>query len=454
MSTQQDPDGQHEQPFEKHAEIAKTDSDRQTAVGVAMVPNSVDRSGDFERADVIQRASEGYMERLAKGEAKSGVMHADFDDAALTHVENRVLDKAEDIGGERYPAGTWAVSKRVDDDALWKLVENGTLSGFSIGGWVHNADTHAADALPDGVEASADDDTVREITEMSIEEVSLVDTPAVPEAQILTAKSDGLLKANPALTESTEAATDYLVNERGHDEESARDLAEYLNRTGKSAASGNSADPSGWVARAKSFFTPRGGGSGGQNTTPDSSTDEMSDTDSETEKAGRVLSGDNVERSMAIHDIAIDVLNDAGEANNRLRFTDDISTDFDVNEFQSKAASDSPAGESGRDADTDKTTDTESMDDDELERLAELVAEKTSGGADDSDEQADEKSDEADDDSADKVDELAETVEQLADQQGEILDRIENAEGSSQQKANADGDEEGDPLDKLAGGLA
>jgi hypothetical protein len=437
MSTQQDPDGQHEQPFEKHAEIAKTDNDRQIAVGVAMVPNSVDRSGDFERADVIQRASEGYMERLAKGEAKSGVMHADFDDAALTHVENRVLDKAEDIGGERYPAGTWAVSKRVDDDALWKLVENGTLSGFSIGGWVHDAKTHAADALPNDVEASADGDTAREITEMSVEEVSLVDTPAVAEAQILTAKGDGLLKANPALTESAEAATEYLVDERGHDEESARDLAEYLNRTGKSAPSGNSADSGGWVARAKSFFTPRGRGSGGQNTTPDPSDHEMT----ETEKAGRTLSSSNTDRVKALHDIAIDVLNDAGEAQNRLRFTDDISTSFDVNEFQSKATSDSPAGESGRDADTDTEN---TMSDTDIEEMLKSIKETQEEQAErmealESDDDGEEKAEDDDDPVAD----LAETVESLANQQGQILDRIENAEGTSQQNPNADPNADG-----------
>lgn len=460
MSTQQKQS--QAQPFEKRAAIATTDAERQIAVGVAMVPDSVDTDGDFERPATIQRLSEGYMERLAANDADSGIMHAVFPGTnTISHVENRVLDDPEIIGDTEYPAGTWVVGKRVKDDAIWKLVQNGTLSGFSIGGYIHEKTEHIGSDIPDDV--SVPDDMreasegigfpIVEITDADIHEISLVDTPAVPEAQIQTAKSgggEGFLKAPAELTDGADVAAEFLSEERDHDETAARELAEVLNRDWKSAtaASGGTADSHGWVARAKSFFSSRSGGSGGENTTPSTSkSHEM--TDDETEKAGRVLSGENVGRAMALHDIAIDMLDGTDVRQNRLRFTDDVSTDFDVAEFESKAtdeSSGSPTGESGRDADANTYVweVLESMNDNnEMDEFAELVAEKLrDDGDNDDDEQSGEKNaDDAgegdDGDQTATVDDLAETVEQLAENQATILERIENAEGASQQKASA-----------------
>ena len=223
--------------FQKQIGIERADSATNTVVGVVMEPFVVDSMGDFERPETIEALSQDFMERLAAGDAKNGVMHATFNDDDITHVENRVLESAETIGDTTYPRGTWQVGLKIDDDRLWELVEAGGLTGFSIGGEIHKSRVYDPAALPADVRLNDPHGTVREIQDGWIEEISLVDTPAVSSAQIQVAKrganvakaaNPALLKANDALTESVDAAIDVL-QQRGHSAEIARQLAEYLN---------------------------------------------------------------------------------------------------------------------------------------------------------------------------------------------------------------------------------
>lgn len=397
--------------FEKHVEIAKADDQRQVAVGVVMVPNSVDSQGDYERPETIESLSEGFMEQLAAGESQSGVMHATFpSNNVLSHVENRVLTESEKIGDEEYPAGTWVVGKKVRDDSLWSLIENETLSGFSIGGQVHDARAHSVDELPDGVSidddlrAAADDGNVpiREITDATIHEVSLVDHPAVQRAQIQTAKGDGdLAKAADELTHSVESAMEYLVEERGHEPEPARELAEFLNREKL-----DDGDES-WLTRAKKFFT---GGSD----------QPVQDDAEDDEKAGRTLSGRNIESARAVHDVALDMLSRSDVGHGRQRFSDDSTVDFDVGSYGAKAQQSDELAEAA--SSTGSTDSVETMNEDELKSLiGEVVDEKMAEQDGESEEKADEE---------DEPSDLEEIKAQLADLQESIADDAEEEEKS------------------------
>lgn len=417
------------QHFEKQVQIEKTDNERQVAIGAVMVPSSVDSQGDFERADTINALSEDYMERLARGESKAGLMHVKFPGSkTLAPVENRVLSSPGKIGDEEYPAGTWQVGVKVRDDALWSLItESKTLTGFSIGGQVHDVKTHAVDDLPDGV--SIDDDLrtaakendvpIREITDATIHEISLVDHPAVERAQIQTAKGDGdLAKASDALTDSVESAMEHLVEERGHEPEPARELAEFLNR--EKSAGGDS-----WLTRAKEFFSG------------DSSTGE--------EKTGRTLSGRNIDSARAVHDAALDMLGRSDVDHGRIRFSDDPTTDFDVGGYgaqkaqQSDELAESSAGSNNS---------VETMDKDELRDLiGDVVDEKMA----DEEAQTEEKSDDESDDLEEIKAQLSELQESLSDDSEEeekadeddelaeikeMLGEIASAQGVSQQADN------------------
>lgn len=391
--------------IEKHVPIAKADSDRQMAVGVAMVPNSVDLAGDFERPETIERLAEDYMERLTNGESRNGVMHSVFPDIdTISHVENRILQSREEIGDATYPAGTWIVGKKIHDDQLWSMVESGILGGFSIGGRVTRERTH--DGPPADVRESETvkerrgNSTVTEIQDGVIEEISLVDSPAVPEAKVQVAKSD-VAKAAPELTESVESASEYLVSERGHDEEAAIELAEFLNR--HKTAHAEPANSQSWMARAKAFFT---GGTGGEST----------------EKVGATLSAKNRDSMMQIHDASLDVLHDAGYASRKNTFSDDPRVDFERVEQQPA----DPA-ESGRDAEPQSDT---TMSDDKADELTERIERIESMLEEDADDDA-ESIDKNEANDSDDLDYLTDVIERLAANQEQMLD----AQGMSKQSS-------------------
>lgn len=407
--------------FEKQVQIQKTDDERQVAVGIVMVPNEVDSQGDFERASTINTLSEDFMERLAKGTSQAGVMHVEFPGSeTLTPVENRVLSEPEKIGDEEYQPGTWVAGLKVKDDTVWGLIKNETLSGFSIGGHVHETDKYSVDELPDDVEiddglreaARESEASIREITKATIGEYSLVDFPAVQRAQIQTAKADDLSKAANELTESVDVATEYLVEERGHDPEPARELAAFLNRE-KTAGNDGS-----WLTRAKKFFTG----------------------DEETDKAGRTLSDSNVKSAMTVHDAALDMLGRSDVAHGRQRFTDDPSRSFDIGSYgQQKHRTSDELAESSTDGTESETADSTvtNMDEEELDKRFESLNERF-------DTIEEKLSDEADD--ADESDETAKTndgeeisIEQLAEQQEKFADGLEQVVDTLEQMASAQG---------------
>jgi hypothetical protein len=418
--------------FEKHVQIAKADADRRVVIGVAMEPNRVDTQGDYERPDTIESLSEGFMERLAGGDAKSGVMHATFPSGnVLSHIENRVLSAPEKIGDTEYPAGTWVIGKKVRDDTLWSLIENQTLTGFSIGGHIHDGEMRAVDDLPDGVtidddlQEAAGETGVREITDATIHEISLVDYPAVQRAQIQTAKGDDLAKAANELTESVDVATEYLVEERGHDPDPARELAAFLNRE-KTAGNDGS-----WLTRVKKVFSR-----------DDDGVRQSTRTD---EKAGRTLSGDNVQSAMAVHDASLDLLGRSDVEHGRWRFSDDPAVDFDIGGYgQQKSTSDERAesrvgsdsvdnmdtnelrdliGEvvdekMGQDEQTEETADEEPSD---LDEIKSMIA----------DLQTDEKEDEEKADESDDLGEIKEMLSQMASAQG-VSQQADNGQAGTE----------------------
>jgi hypothetical protein len=433
--------------FEKDAPIIKADSDRQVVVGAVMEPNAVDLAGDFERPETIRRLSEGYMERLATGESQSGVMHAMFPDDGISHVENRVLETTQKIGGEEYSPGTWVVGKKVNDDELWNLVESGSIGGFSIGGYIHDAERYASDDVPADVHTGDYDGAdLREVKSATIREISLVDTPAVPRATIQVAKSaddsdETMLKADPRLTAGTDEATEYLVEERNHDPDDAKQLAQYLNGETKAVPDESNGGPS-WFAKAKAFF----GGSDGDG-----------DDDEDTEKVGATLSQSNRDSLMEIHDSALSVLQDAGYGPTKSTFASDPRVDFDFD--GEKAQGDDELAESSGESES-----VEDMDTNELKSLIGEVIDEKMGDEGPTEEKAEEEpsdleeiksmvadlKESAEDEQTEKEAEDDDDLEEIK----AMLKQMANAQGVSQQKSRASDDEaDGGPMDKIAEAL-
>jgi hypothetical protein len=217
--------------FQKTVRIKTVDEDARTATGAVLVPDELDRQGDFLRPEAVARFHSDAVD--------TGVMHAAFPDGAAELTRNEVLDTAEDLGGAEYPPGTWVATRRYEDDDLWQLVADGVLRGFSIGGEIEDAVDH--ETPPDDVRVPEDvsDETaagpVTELLDGTVDEVSDVDIPAVPRA---TYKGDGLAKNVLEEAEDEAAFVAMMTEQRGHSESEARRLYQYLTDhadTGKAA---------------------------------------------------------------------------------------------------------------------------------------------------------------------------------------------------------------------------
>jgi len=315
--------------FRKDVAFAETkDSDEfeLEAAGIVMVPDKADLQNDFAREDTIQAFAEQFAAFEEAGQAGGGIMHAVWPDGWMELTRNEVLDEAEEIGGRTVEAGAWVQRWGIINAELAALVEDGILEGYSIGAiqvdWNGPFEQDEVDIdtseIPDG-------ELVWQLTDGIIREVSAVDIPAVPDAQILEAKAD----AQKRLADHV-GNQDAFIEEaidRGHTEAEAERLWDVLN---EAVVADGSAEPGKQSALAKAgqaFIAAL---------TPGSDDDGGSGAPDRTAKDGRTLSAANQESAMAAIDANLDMLEDAGIDHGMTRFTDRDDVDFDLSEHDAR----------------------------------------------------------------------------------------------------------------------
>lgn len=392
--------------FTKQVAIKELDHDERTATGAVLVPWEVDRQGDWLRPEGV--------EAMYNPDPEDGVLHARFPDDAAELVENTIADEPIELNGKEYPAGTWYATRQYHDEDLWSLVADGIFTGFSIGGEVSDEDVTVTSELPDEVsfpeEVSAGDfATVTEITNGYVEEVSDVDIPAVPRAVYTTAKS---LEKN--LVDDVSGREEFieLFQERGHSEEDAARVWEYVDGLSKAAGADRASamktlvDAAGSADRGASSPTERHDMT---NKSDRSGTDGLDDEDvgfvkrlrksvsgiggssedpvdllksidpaeldsagptiakaAALAKEGRTLNQTNRETLMAAHD-AIEATLSADLDHEWNRFTDDARYSFDLTQFAD------PATDSDKAADVDDATGLEKLSDQQGELAADAL---------------------------------------------------------------------------------
>lgn len=205
--------------FRKTVDIKAVDADARTATGVVLEPDTLDHQGDFLRADAVAN--------FHSPDPDTGVMHAAFPDDAATLTRNEVLADDDEIDGETFEAGQWVVTREYADDDLWQLVDDGVLTGFSIGGEIADAIDHDEVpedvVIPDAVDHEAGMGAT-ELVDGSVDEISDVDLPAVPAA---TYKAD----IGKSLFDEVDGEAEFveiMTEQRGHDEADARELWAYV----------------------------------------------------------------------------------------------------------------------------------------------------------------------------------------------------------------------------------
>ena len=118
---------------ERYVPIQKIDSDKRLVTGIVLEPGEVDAQNDTVSAEVIEKASIKFLARFNDA-TKLGVMHKIFGDVGLQLAHSWIALSAAKIGGKKVKKGTWLMTVKVVNDALWKKTKAGKFAGFSIGG--------------------------------------------------------------------------------------------------------------------------------------------------------------------------------------------------------------------------------------------------------------------------------------------------------------------------------
>jgi hypothetical protein len=260
-----DRDGQ----LTKRVDYAAKDNDAQTATGVVMAPNTVDHQGDWERPETIEAFAAQFNAFMDVEEADGGVMHAVWPSEWMTLERNEVLDEPAEIGGDTVDAGAWVQTWAYHDDELWSLVEDGILDGHSIGvvnaDWAYNGED--PEDLPDDVTVPDEVDVAEyfELVDGIVQEVSAVDIPAVPEAQILLTSKARAATAEKRLADHLGNRDGFIeeAQERGHSEQDAERLWSVLDRGINVEGAGDPGAKSKLTSAATAFLNTLTGGSGG-----------------------------------------------------------------------------------------------------------------------------------------------------------------------------------------------
>ncbi len=119
-------------PFTKTIPLIKgaKPEDERYVLGIVLEPEVVDGQGDIYSADEVERAAHRFMEEFQG----LGLMHKFRVNGDVKILESYVAPADFAVGDTAIKKGTWLLAVRILSDALWKDVQDGGLTGFSIGG--------------------------------------------------------------------------------------------------------------------------------------------------------------------------------------------------------------------------------------------------------------------------------------------------------------------------------
>lgn len=115
--------------------------EKRVVTGVALIPNQKIYRKD-ERGEYYIQVSAEAVERIAQkffadhNSTNTNLQHQ-FDVDGCVYFESYLTNKARNIYPTEFgelPDGTWIVSCKINNPAVWELVKEGKLRGFSVEG--------------------------------------------------------------------------------------------------------------------------------------------------------------------------------------------------------------------------------------------------------------------------------------------------------------------------------
>ena len=128
----------------EHLELAKVDDEKKILMGAALIPNKniYRRNGNdeyyiFFSEDTVRKASELF---LMNSNQNNATLEHEKKLKDLTVVESWIVEDVDMDKSKKYglnaPVGTWMVSMKVNNEAIWNdFVKTGKVKGFSIEGY-------------------------------------------------------------------------------------------------------------------------------------------------------------------------------------------------------------------------------------------------------------------------------------------------------------------------------
>ena len=126
---------------QSQVKLAEVDKEKKILMGPALIPDKpilrVHKGQEYYiyfSKDTVRKASEEYFKN---GNQSNATLEHEVGVEGLTVVESWIIEDSEVDKSKKYglslPEGTWMISMKVENDAIWEeYVKGGKVKGFSI----------------------------------------------------------------------------------------------------------------------------------------------------------------------------------------------------------------------------------------------------------------------------------------------------------------------------------
>lgn len=122
-----------EEDFKLDIPLNKVDTAKRLVTGIVLEPDVVDSQGDTVPAEVIEKSAHDFLAEYNKM-SQLGLMHVMFGELGISLVESYIAPVDFELNGVAVKKGTWVMTTKIHDDVLWGKIQNGEITGYSVGG--------------------------------------------------------------------------------------------------------------------------------------------------------------------------------------------------------------------------------------------------------------------------------------------------------------------------------
>jgi len=121
---------EEQQKFEKYIPFFIQKADEQIVCGIVYEPNEEDAQGDMATAEEIRKAAYQFMEDVQAFK----INHKGKNIKAKV-LESYIAPGNLTIAGQKIKKGSWLLTTRILDKAIWDDIKSGDLTGYSMAGY-------------------------------------------------------------------------------------------------------------------------------------------------------------------------------------------------------------------------------------------------------------------------------------------------------------------------------